>query len=106
MGNTSEREFVKKISKMREKMNKKSSGIKKEFTNLEKTKANLLKKTEEDRHKVECELEKMESKIYRSKDLAPESKRRLYVETNSLKSETKDVYFDLKTRIAETFIPA
>ncbi len=91
---------------MREKMNKKSHGIKKEFTNLEKTKANLLKKTEEDRHNIERELEKIESKIYRSKDLAPESKRRLYEETNSLKSETKDNYIDLKTRIAETFIPA
>ena len=106
MGSTSEREFIKKINKMREKMNKKSRGIEKEFTQLEKTKATLLKKTEEDRHNIEYELEKMENKICRSKDLAPESKRRLYTETGSLKSETKDVYFDLKTRIAETFIPA
>jgi hypothetical protein len=106
MGSTSEREFMKKIIKMREKMNKKSHGIKKEFTKLEKTKANLLKKTEEDRHNIENELEKTENKIYRSKDLAPESKRRLYAETGSLKSETKDIYIDLKTRIIETFIPA
>ena len=106
MGNTSEREFMKKIGKMREKMNKKSHNIKKEFIKLEKTKTNLLKKTEEDRHDIERELEKIEKKIYRSKDLAPESKRRLNAETNSLKMNTKDVYYDLKTRIAETFIPA
>jgi hypothetical protein len=106
LGNTSEREFMKKINKMREKMNKKSHSIKKEFTKLEKTKANLLKKTEDDNYNIERELEKIEKKIYRSKDLAPESKRRLNVETSSLKMDTKDIYFDLKTRIAETFIPA
>ena len=106
MGGTSEREFMKKICKMREKMSKKSQGIRKEFIKLEKTKANLLKKTEEQRSNLESELEKVGGKIYRSKDLAPESKRRLYSETNSLKSETKQVYFELKTRIAETYIPA
>jgi hypothetical protein len=106
MGGTSEREFMQKIGKMREKMNKKSRGVKKEFTKLEKTKVNLLKKTEENRHNIERELDKMEGKIHGSKDLAPESKRRLYTETSSLKSEINDIYFDLKTRIAETIIPA
>lgn len=106
MGKTSEREFMKKIGKIREKMNKKAHNIKKEFNKLEKTKTNLLKKTQEDGHNIERELEKIEKKIYRSKDLAPESKRRLNAETSSLKMDTKDVYFDLKTRIAETFIPA
>jgi hypothetical protein len=106
MGSTSEREFMQKIGKIQEKMNKKSRDVKKEFSKLEKTKANLLKKTEEDRHKIERELDKMIGKIHGSKDLAPESKRRLYAETSSLKSDIKDIYFDLKTRIAETFIPA
>ena len=106
MGGTSEREFMQKIGKMREKMNKKSSNVKKEFTKLEKTKVKLLKKTEEDRHNIERELDKMEGKIYGSKDLAPESKRRLCAETSSLKAEITHVYFDLKTRIAETVIPA
>jgi len=106
MGTNSEREFMKKICKMREKMSKKSHNIRKEFINLEKTKANLLKKTEEERNNFERELDKVESKIYRSKDLAPESKRRLYAETNSLKSETKQTYFKLKTRLTETYIPA
>lgn len=105
MGGTSEREFMQKIAKMRKKTNKKSSGIKKEFTKLEKTKVSLLKKTEDERHKIERELGKMEGKINGSKDLAPESKRRLYEETNSLKFEIKDIYYDLKTRILETVIP-
>jgi hypothetical protein len=106
MGGTSEREFRQKITKMREEMSKKSQGTKKEFINLEKTKVNLLKKTEEDRQKIVRDLDKMERKIYSSKDLAPESKRRLYAETNSLKLEIQNVYVDLKTRISETLIPA
>lgn len=106
MGGTSEREFIQKIAKIREKMGKNSSNIKKEFTKLEKTKVNLLKKTEEDRHNVESEIDKMEHKINGSKDLAPESKRRLNTETSSLKAEIKEIYFDLKIRIAETVIPA
>lgn len=106
MGGTSEREFRQKIIKMRDKMNKRSQGVRKEFTKLEKTKINLLRKTEEDRHNIERELEKTENKIQRSKDLAPESKRRLYSETSILRAELQDIYFDLKTRIAETVIPA
>jgi hypothetical protein len=106
MGGTSEREFRHKITKMRENVNKKCQGTKKEFINLEKTKANLLKKTEEDRNKIVRELDKMERKIYGSKDLAPESKRRLNAETNSLKLEIQNVYVDLKIRISETLIPA
>ena len=106
MGGTSEREFRQKISKMRENVNKKYQGTKKEFINLGKAKANLLKKTEEDRNKIVRDLDKMERKIYGSKDLAPESKRRLYAETNSLKLEIQNVYVDLKTRISETLIPA
>ena len=106
MGGTSEREFMQKIAKMRGKMGKNSTKIKKEFTKLEKTKVNLLKKTEEDRHNAEREMDKMEHKIICSKDLAPESKRRLNTETSSLKAEIRETYFDLKTRIAETVIPA
>jgi len=106
MGGTSEREFIKKIIKIREKMNKKSSGVKKEFTKLEKTKVNLLKKTEEERHNIERELDKIEGKIHGSKDLAPESKTRLCEETISLKVEITHIYFDLKTRIMDTVIPA
>jgi len=87
-------------------MGKNSSNINKEFAKLEKTKVSLLKKTEEDRHNVESEIDKMEHKINGSKDLAPESKRRLNTETSSLKAEIKEVYFDLKIRIAETVIPA
>jgi RNA-binding protein YhbY len=106
MGGTSEREFMQKIEKMRGKMGKNSTKIKKEFTKLEMIKVNLLKKTEEDRHNGEREIDKMQHKIKSSKDLAPESKRRLNTETSSLKVEIRETHFDLKTRIAETVIPA
>jgi hypothetical protein len=106
MGGTSEREYMQKIGKMREHLSKKSSGVKKEFSKLEKTKVNLLKKTEENRHNIARELDKMEGKVNGSKDLAPESKRRLIAEISLLKTEIHETYFDLKTRIAETVIPA
>jgi hypothetical protein len=106
MGGTSEREYIQKIEKMRRKMSRKSGGVTKEFTKLEKTKVNLLKKNEENRQDIDRNLEKMKGKISGSKDLAPESKARLFAEIRSLQSEINQIYFDLKTRIAETVIPA
>ena len=67
MGTTSEREFMKKICKMREKISKKSHNIRKEFINLEKTKANLLKKTEEERNNFERDSIKWKAKYIAQK---------------------------------------
>jgi len=66
----------------------------------------LLKKTKEMRHKAENEICKMEDDIAKSKDLAPESKRRLHLEIDILKSEIREQYSDLETRIAEVVVPA
>jgi hypothetical protein len=106
MGNLSEREYREKMNKIREKMNKKSKDVKNEFAKLEKIKVNLLKKTEEIRHDAEHEIDKMQGDITKSKDLAPESKKRLQSEIVTIKSEIHEEYSLLKTRIAEAIIPA
>ena len=106
MGGTSEREYLEKLSKMRDNISKKACDVRNEFAKLEKTKVNLLKKTEENRHNIEREIDKLEQQIAKSKDLVPESKRRLSTETIALKREIEETYFDLRTRIAEAMIPA
>lgn len=106
MGGTSEREYMEKLTKTRENMSKKARDVKNEFAKLEKTKVNLLKKTEETRHNIEHDIDKINDKIAKSKDLVPESKRRLSTEILTLKREIEETYFDLKTRIAEAMVPA
>jgi predicted nucleic acid-binding Zn-ribbon protein len=106
MGGTSEREYMEKLSKMRDNMNKKASDVRKEFTKLEKAKVNLLKKTEDTRHNIEHEIGKLQQKMAKSRDLVSESKRRLSTETVNLKREIEETYFDLRTRIAEAMVPA
>jgi uncharacterized protein YoxC len=106
MGALTERECKEKLDRIREKMNSKTKDIRSEFAKLEKTKADLLRKTEEARHDVEREIDKMDKDIAKSKDLAPESKRRLDTEIGFLKGEIEQKYLDLKTRIAEAIVPA
>jgi uncharacterized protein YoxC len=106
MGALTERESKEKLDRIREKMNSKTKDIRNEFAKLEKTKADLLRKTEEARHDVEREIDKMDKDIAKSKDLAPESKRRLDTEIRFLKGEIEQKYLDLKTRIAEAIVPA
>jgi uncharacterized protein YoxC len=106
MGALTERESKEKLDRIREKMNSKTKDIRSEFAKLEKTKADLLRKTEEARHDVEREIDKMDKDIAKSKDLAPESKRRLDTEIRFLKGEIEQKYLDLKTRIAEAIVPA
>ena len=106
MGTLSERECAEKLNRIRAKMSEKANNIRNEFTKIEKTKTELLKKTEEAKHNVEHEIDKIDKEIAKSKDLAPESKRRLGTEIGFLKGEIEQKYFDLKTRIAETIVPA
>ncbi len=106
MGGPSEREYGEKMSKTKEKMRKKAVDLRKEFEKIEKAKVDLLKKTKEMKHDAEREISKMEEDIAKSKDLAPESKRRLHLDISTLKSETQEQYSALETRIAEAVIPA
>jgi uncharacterized protein YoxC len=95
---------MEKFGKLKEKVNKKLGDVKKEFEKIEKAKVDLLKKTKEMRHDAEREVSKMENEIAKSKDLAPESKRRLRLEIDSLKSEILKRCSELEERIAEAIV--
>jgi hypothetical protein len=69
-------------------------------------KVEALKKSEEVRRSAEKDIDKMEGKITKSKDLAPESKKRLRSEILVLRKEIKQEYIELKTQISKTMIPA
>ncbi|MBS7616460.1 hypothetical protein KEJ45_04605 [Candidatus Bathyarchaeota archaeon] len=102
MGGPSEREYKEKLDKIKEKLSKKAKDIKNQFEKIEKAKVDLLKKTKEMKHDTEREILKMEEEITKSKDLAPESKTRLHLEIDTLKTEARRQYSELETRIAET----
>ena len=69
-------------------------------------KVEALKKSEEARRSAEKDIDKMEGKITKSKDLAPESKKRLRSEILVLRNEIKQEYVELKTQISKALIPA
>ena len=106
MGGPSEREYRDKLGKIKQKLDKKAKDIKSEFEKIEKAKVDLLKKTKEMKHDAEREIARMEEEIAKSKDLAPESKSRLHLEIDNLKSEVRRRFSELETRIAETIATA
>lgn len=106
MGGPSEREYMEKFGKFKEKMNKKIADVTKQFEKIEKAKVDLLRKTKEMKHDAEREILKMENEISKSKDLAPESKKRLRMEIDSLKSEVLRKCGEMETRIAEAITTA
>ena len=87
---------------MKQKFDKKAKDIKKEFEKLERTKVDLLKRTKGTKHDAEREIAKIEEEIAKSKDLAPESKSRLRLEIDNLKSEVRRRYSELEMHITET----
>ncbi|MGB9684236.1 MAG: hypothetical protein ACPL1Z_04815 [Candidatus Bathyarchaeales archaeon] len=106
MGGPSEREYREKLDKIKENLTKKVKDVKSQFEKIEKARVDLLKKTKEMKHNAEKEILKMEEDIAKSKDLAPESKRRLRSEIDFLKSEVRRQYSEWETRIAEAAMPA
>ncbi|MEM3578386.1 MAG: hypothetical protein QXX51_08100 [Candidatus Bathyarchaeia archaeon] len=102
VGGPSEREYMEKLNKIKEKIGKKAKDIRGEFEKIEKAKVDLLKKTKETKHDIERETLKMEEEITKSKDLAPESKKRLRTEIDVVKSEIRRQYAELETQIAKT----
>jgi hypothetical protein len=105
LGGTSEREYIEKIVKIREKIFKTEKDVNSKFDEIEKTKLNSLKKTEEMRRSAEHDLERMEKDIAKSKDLAPESKQRLTSEISAFRTEIVQKYTDLKTRLSKVITP-
>lgn len=106
MAGPSEREYREKLGKIKHRLNKKAVEVKNEFQRFEKAKVEMLKKTKEMKHEAERDACKMEEDITKSKDLAPESKQRLRLEIDIIKSEIRQSYSELETRIAEAIVPA
>lgn len=106
MGGLSEPECREKLNKIREKLNSRAKDVKNEFVKMEKIKVDLLKRTEEMRRSAEHDLDNFEGDINKSKDLAPESKKRLYSEIAILKSEIEEKHSELRTRISAALVPA
>lgn len=105
MGGPSEREYREKLGKIKQKLAKRAVDVKSEFEKFEKAKVEMLKKTKEMKHEAEHEVTKMEEDITKSKDLAPESKQRLRFEIDAVKSEIRNSYSELETRITEAIVP-
>lgn len=101
MGGPSERDYQTKLDKIKQKLDRRAKDIKSKFEKLEKAKVDLLKKTKEMKHDTEREIAKIEEEVAKSKDLAPESKSRLRLEIDSLKSEARRRYSELEVRITE-----
>lgn len=106
MGSHSEREYKEKLSKIREKLNKRARKIREDFAKIEKMKVQALKKAEETRHSAEHDIDKIERNITKSKDLAPESRERLRSEIVVLRNAVGQKSTELKAQISETLIPA
>jgi gas vesicle protein len=106
MGGHSEREYREKLNKITEKLTKREKDVRKDFAKIEKMKVDALKKSEEMRRSVQHDLDKIEKNIANSKDLAPESKKRLRSEILVLRNAIRQEYTELKTQISKTLIPA
>jgi len=106
MGGISEREYKKKLDKIREKLNERARNIRKDFAKIEKMKVQALKKAEEARRSAEHDIDKMEREITKSKDLALESKERLHSQTAILRNRIGQESTELKMQISKTLIPA
>lgn len=106
MGGTSEREYKKKIEKIREKLNGRARKIRSDFAKIEKMKVEALKKAEDVRRSAEHDIDKVEREITKSKDLAMESKERLRSQTAGLRDRIGQESTELKMQISKTLIPA
>jgi hypothetical protein len=105
VGGTSEREFMEKIVKIKEKAGKNVNDVRDDFAEMEKLKAESLKKIEEMRRSAEENLEKIERDIVRSKDLVPESRERINAEIAQSKFQIQQKYEDYKARISASILP-
>ncbi len=106
MGGPSEREYKSKLDKIREKTAQRAGDVRNDFSKIEKMKVNALKRAEEMRRRADHDIDKIEKDVVKSNDLAPESKERLRIEMEALRSEVEEIYANLRTRISETMIPA
>ena len=105
MGGTSEREYRERLSKIREKANRRAKEIRDEVSKIEKIKADALKKAEDMRRSADNDVNRTTEDIAKSRDLAPESKQRLSSEIAVLKNQMENNYANLRRQIAEAIVP-
>jgi hypothetical protein len=72
---------------------------------MQKLKAESLKKTEELIKSAMRDLEKLEQNIAASKDLPPGSKPKLIDEITAARTQIRQKYDELKTRISAEILP-
>ena len=105
MGDTSEREFLDRLIKIRTKASKKGANVKNDIAKMQKLKASALKNTEEMIQKAEQDIEKLERDMVKNKDLVPESIQRLNAEIALTKEQVMQKYKELKTRVTAAIVP-
>lgn len=103
MGNDSESEFSEKIAKIKLNSSKKVTEVLDVFGKVQKLKAESLKKTEEMMTSAATDLEKLERDIAKKDSLSSESKDKLNDEIVAARSQTRQKYDELKTRISDRF---
>jgi hypothetical protein len=101
----SEQKFSSKLGKIKSKSSKKVIEIIECFGKMQKLKAESLKKTEELIESAMHDLEKLEQDIAISKDLSTGSKPKLNSEIAATRTQIRQKYDDLKTRISAEILP-
>jgi ABC-type phosphate transport system auxiliary subunit len=97
----SEREYLEKISKTKFNSSKKVTEVLDVFGKSQKLKAESLKKTEEMMTVAASDLEKLERDKTNNKDLSGDSQKKINEEIATARSQIRQKYDELKTRIMD-----
>jgi hypothetical protein len=97
----SEREYLEKISKTKFNSSKKVTEVLNIFGKSQKLKAESLKKTEEMMTVAASDLEKLERDKTNNKDLSGDSQKKINEEIAAARSQIRQKYDELKTRIMD-----
>ena len=101
MGGTSEREYSEKIAKVKMNSSKKVTEVLDVFGKAQKFRAESLKKIEEMMTDAASDLEKLERDMAKNGDLSSESQNRLNEEMTATRTQIRQKYSELKTRISD-----
>jgi phenylalanyl-tRNA synthetase alpha subunit len=105
MGGFSEQEYGEKVRKVKEKAIKYTKEVRDKYDKIQKLKVEALDKVEEMGRTLNREILDMEEEMIRAKELAPESRNRLSSEIARMKSETQQIYDQLKASISKAIVP-
>jgi ABC-type phosphate transport system auxiliary subunit len=97
----SELEYLEKISKTKFNSSKKVTEVLNIFGKSQKLKAESLKKTEEMMTVAASDLEKLERDKTNNKDLSGDSQKKINEEIAAARSQIRQKYDELKTRIMD-----